>query len=48
MKNTEVIQSEERKYKSYQPQVIYGIISLVIETTFIFTSYTQISLLIMK
>ena len=37
MKKTEVVQSEEWKYKSYQSQVKwYDINSLVIDTTFIF------------
>ena len=48
MKKTEVIQSKEWKYKSYQSLVKwYDIISLVIDTTYMFTS-TLISLLTIK
>ena len=49
MKKTEVVQSEEWKYKSYQSLLKwYGINSLVIDTTFIFTRYTLISPLTIK
>ena len=42
MKKTEVAQSEEWKYKSYQLLVKwYDINSLVIDTTFIFTRYIE-------
>ena len=42
MKKTEVVQSEEWKYKSYQSLVKwYDINSLVIDATFIFTRYTD-------
>ena len=49
IKDTEVIQSEEWKYKSYQSLVKwYDIISLVIDTTFVFTRYTLTSSLTVK
>ena len=48
MKKTEVTQSEEWKYKSYQSLVKWHIISLVIDSTFIFSRYTLISSLIIK
>ena len=49
IKEIEIFQSEKWKYKSNQSLVkLYDIISLVIDTTFIFTRYTLISPLTIK